>query len=352
MARRRPGGPQGKLRPTGTTRGAADRPAPDRHARRRSQILTSIAIALTVLAGLPTLLAFAGRWWWPFDLASSFRLHYAMVLAVATIGLLLLGRRGLAGAAAVLLLVNVVVVAPLWFGRTPPPEGPTLRVLAHNIYGGGPSRHAEILAALPSARADLAFFSQAMPDLAAAVEAGGTEHRLLFPREETDSVHALMVATAARDVIAADQVSLGPASPSSAVAVDVELDGRLIRVLGVHTRSPRTPSRAAIRDSELRHVAAWVRAQEVPVLVVGDLNTTPWSHAFRDLLAATELRDSQRGFGLQPTWPAGSGLAMIPIDHALVSPELAVVRRTTGPARGSAHRSLTIEVGWADADDG
>lgn len=295
------------------------------------------------------MLGFAGRWWWPFDVMSSFRLHYAMVLVASSLALLVLGRRGAAAAAALLFVVNAVLVVPLWFGRAPADDGAVLRVLSHNIHGGGAPRHADVVAALPSSRADLAFFSQASRQLASAVTQAAVGHRVIFPASPDE--HARVIVSGSRDVGRSQRVSLGSSSPSSAVAVEVELDGRTLHVLGVHTRSPRSPSRAAVRDRELAHVAAWVRSHEGPVLVIGDLNVTPWSHAFRDLLSETGLRDSQRGFGVQPTWPAGSGLLMIPIDHALHSPELAVVRRTTGPALGSAHRSLTVEIGWAVPDD-
>jgi hypothetical protein len=79
------------------------------------------------------------------------------------------------------------------------------------------------------------------------------------------------------------------------------------------------------------------------VVVVGDLNITPWSHAFRSLERAG-LRNSQRGFGLQATWPAGYGPFMVPIDHALHSRDLTVTHREVGPAHGSSHRSVLVEL--------
>ena len=82
-----------------------------------------------------------------------------------------------------------------------------------------------------------------------------------------------------------------------------------------------------------------------PVLVVGDLNATPWSSGFRALERRGSLVDSLRGRGLQPSWPEGFGPLMIPIDHALHTTDLAVADRRTGPASGSAHRPLVVSAG-------
>jgi len=71
--------------------------------------------------------------------------------------------------------------------------------------------------------------------------------------------------------------------------------------------------------------------------------TTPWSAVFGNLLKASNLRDSSRGRGVQPTWPARLPLFWIPIDHFLHSPELQVISKRTGPAVGSDHLPLLIE---------
>jgi len=93
---------------------------------------------------------------------------------------------------------------------------------------------------------------------------------------------------------------------------------------------------------------------------VGDLNTSPWSAHFQDLLHHTVLRDSQRGFGLQGTWPQfysplGNdtllsrlggllGLAQIPIDHVLISPEWQVGHWKRLDPVGSDHWPIEVDL--------
>jgi endonuclease/exonuclease/phosphatase (EEP) superfamily protein YafD len=71
--------------------------------------------------------------------------------------------------------------------------------------------------------------------------------------------------------------------------------------------------------------------------VVGDLNVTPWSPTFRDLLQAPGLVDTARGRGLRGTWPVCLPGMRIPIDHCLVSGDLQVLDRQVGPGVGSDH---------------
>ena len=71
--------------------------------------------------------------------------------------------------------------------------------------------------------------------------------------------------------------------------------------------------------------------------MAGDLNATPWSHGFRQLVRPRGLRDSALGRGVQPTWNARCWAPRIPIDHVVVSPEVQVSARTIGPDVGSDH---------------
>ena len=76
------------------------------------------------------------------------------------------------------------------------------------------------------------------------------------------------------------------------------------------------------------------------LIVVGDLNTSPWSPHFRDLLTATGLRNAAAGHGWIPTWPTWFWPALIPIDHVLVRGPLGVEDLERGPDVGSDHYPL------------
>jgi len=57
------------------------------------------------------------------------------------------------------------------------------------------------------------------------------------------------------------------------------------------------------------------------------------------------LKDSEVGFGFQPTWFAPTGLPFIPIDHLLTSRNVCVLERKIGPAIGSDHLPVFARIG-------
>ena len=91
-------------------------------------------------------------------------------------------------------------------------------------------------------------------------------------------------------------------------------------------------------------ILALVIHEEDPVIVLGDLNATPWSPVFKKLLGETRLVDARRGFGLRPTWPSTFPPLWIPIDHCLVSPGIEIRDFRVGPACGSDHHALVVDM--------
>jgi endonuclease/exonuclease/phosphatase (EEP) superfamily protein YafD len=88
-------------------------------------------------------------------------------------------------------------------------------------------------------------------------------------------------------------------------------------------------------EVQMRELAQFVRHIDGPLVLAGNLNTSPWSRSFRALRVATGL--SPAGM-LMPSWPAWPiALPQVALDHIFVSPELAVSASGTGPAVGSDH---------------
>ena len=77
-------------------------------------------------------------------------------------------------------------------------------------------------------------------------------------------------------------------------------------------------------------------------MVVGDLNTVSWDRAMWRLCSSSGLRVGTVPH--EPTFPSVLGLALIPIDHVLVSPGAAVVRSSTFVIPGSDHRGLIADI--------
>ena len=81
--------------------------------------------------------------------------------------------------------------------------------------------------------------------------------------------------------------------------------------------------------------------------MTGDFNASTWSRGFALVGDPADLINSQRGFGVQPSWPAGNPLVGIPIDHLIHSRELTTIDRHLGESLGSDHFPLIVTIGWA-----
>jgi endonuclease/exonuclease/phosphatase (EEP) superfamily protein YafD len=101
----------------------------------------------------------------------------------------------------------------------------------------------------------------------------------------------------------------------------------------------------SVRNSQLADIALQRTSFGRDWILTGDLNTSPWSPYFVKLIQQTGLRDSQLGFGVQPSWPVDSLLFRIPIDHVLVSERFVVLNRELGPNTGSDHLPVIVELG-------
>jgi endonuclease/exonuclease/phosphatase (EEP) superfamily protein YafD len=130
--------------------------------------------------------------------------------------------------------------------------------------------------------------------------------------------------------------------PSIIVEIDTP-QGRCT-VVATHPLPPGGKSNSDFRNDQLAELPRWVRQASSPVLLLGDLNATPWNHYFRRFLDEAGLKDSARGRGVFPTWPSTfSPLMRIPIDHCLYGTGIEIVDRQTGPQVGSDHFPVIVD---------
>ena len=128
------------------------------------------------------------------------------------------------------------------------------------------------------------------------------------------------------------------------LTADIQIGGRAVRLAGVHLLSPMNRDRLKIRNRQLTEIADHLSDRDIPTIVMGDFNCTPWSPFLSDFLSRLNLRDSRLGFGYQASWNALHPFLLIPIDHAFVSPEIHVHSRILGDFAGSDHYPLVFEV--------
>jgi len=320
---------------------AADEPLPAPRAENpRRRLLRGVATLWLVLLALVSVLSLAGDGWWVIDLLSHFHAIYLLVASLAAAGFAALRWWGLALGAAALTAFEAALVLPLYV----PPSvevdaaAPRLRVVSYNMLSGNPhtpdaARYVvglepDVVVLLEATPPQIEAFTTALPSW----------HAITEPRSDAFGIAVL---TRQRPS-AARVVTPGP-KWTPAIELALPLGERTVTIFAVHPPPPVSRDYTRTRDELLRTVSRWAAASEDPVLVVGDLNATPWSSIMREILGEGPLRSTQR-HGLHATWPAVLGPLGLPIDHALVSGALEPVSRSVEPAFGSDHRMLLVEL--------
>jgi endonuclease/exonuclease/phosphatase (EEP) superfamily protein YafD len=284
---------------------------------------------------------FFGGSWWVLDLLAGFRHQLAVGLMICALVALLARWKKTAVAIGLLAAVNLALVVPLYIGPNRPETG-ELRIVSFNVLASN-RRFAEVVDFIRGSEADVVVLHEVTSRWEQEIEEAAATfddwpYEITEARARGDLFGSLVLVEAGAVV---ESFGFALTDPR---AIEILLpDG--VALLAIHPLSPSSEFRAQQNDRQLLFAANWAAGQHGPAIVVGDFNATPWSYPFRRLVSSTELSNSARGFGLDLSYPAdGHPLIRVPIDHLLFSDGLAVVDRRLGPAMGSDHFPLTVDL--------
>jgi endonuclease/exonuclease/phosphatase (EEP) superfamily protein YafD len=304
-----------------------------------------LLVACGAILCAATILGFFGKAWWALDLFAHFRVQYFVGLSLLAMILLLSRQHRAAACFCVFGVVNLATIVPFYTGKSPPPANGShiYRSLLINVntHHGSPSRVAraiekvapDILVLLEVDEGWLTALGDALRPY---------PHWIGMPREDNFGIALYSRQPFVREEI----LHIGEAGVPSLLAELDMRDGRLA-VLATHPLPPSGGENSRLRNDQLNLLAAIARDSSVPLILVGDLNATPWSWPYRQLLRDSGLRDSAMGRGLIPTWPTFMPPLLIPIDHFLHSDKVHVSKRSVGPRTGSDHYPLLVEFALA-----
>jgi endonuclease/exonuclease/phosphatase (EEP) superfamily protein YafD len=316
-------------------------------------------LALALVTLFFSVLAFIGSINCYVDLLAHFRVQYALTMLGAVVLAVTVRSWRVAAVAAVPLVLNAAVILPLYVPAstaTIDESIPPLKIVSFNVHTSNRQfddvaeyllrESPEIILLV---EIDDVWMQQMSQRLTGYRQIEGQPQNnnfglALFTR--TDAAPLVVKATELRHLS-------GGASAGPAIFAQFHWHDQPLSLLGVHPVPPMTEPNAASRDAELAAAARWSLDQQgsgQAAIVIGDFNATPWSYAFRKLEHEGNLTNSQRGFGIQPSFKANwPRLLGIPIDHCLHSNKLRVVERVVDTnGYGSDHRPLMVSVAWVE----
>lgn len=282
---------------------------------------------------------------WLMDLAVHFRLQYGALALLGCAILAATGEPGLAALAFLVAAVNALVAAPLLFSRRSRKtavgcgQTPAIRVASINVYYRN-HQYQRVIDFIARERPDavvLLEINRAWEEALSGVDAEYA-HRYTARGKKGKGITLL-----SRWPFVAAGMLPGYSDVQSALAATLQIHGQSVQVLGVHTTWPMGRRRSGLRNTQLQFLGEFARTQTGPLIILGDLNISPFSPHFQALLAAGHLRSAAHGYGWQPTWPTFMPPAGIQIDHAVSNAGIAITGFRRGASVGSDHLPIVIE---------
>ena len=296
--------------------------------------------ALVACAGcVPTYTGFLGTAWWRFDLTSHFRVQYFVVLTAGTI-VFAVGRKWkMAIVPGISAVLNLALILPLYSGPSVPENrGRPFRAVMMNVHRSN-TQHDKVLTFIRSSDPDVVLLLEVNDIWMKALQAIQADYPYSRCVPRSDNFGIVLLSRV--QFVAAEVPYFGSAGKPTIVA-RFDIEGRPLTIVGTHPVPPVSRRCSHYRNEQLEQVAAFVREQEGSVIVLADVNMTSWSPHFRTFLRRSGLRDSRKGFGVQPTWPSYNPILRIPIDHCLVSDGVVIHDRRVGSDVGSDHYPIVI----------
>lgn len=303
---------------------------------------SAVLFVIGTMASLATVLGFFGATWWGWDRLADWRFPLMVVLVVAAIVYGLVFRRAISAVFLLAAIVNAILLAPLWLS-TQAAAGSTdrIRVVSFDTSGSGDHRK-DIATWVDSVEADIALLFRTTGDWDDTLATVGIPYRIVRAPLGSDAVGAAIVLVRGN----VDATAITPL-PGSDITLRIGLGSTQVTLAGLASTNPG--SSIAANDRIARFSSLNTAATELlePIVVVGNLETSRWSHAFE--VIAVGMNNSEDGFGYSATWPSADwptigDYAGLPVDHALYRGDITVPARRVGPDLGPAHRPLVFEL--------
>lgn len=292
---------------------------------------------LTIAFSLLTLLSANHH---ALQLFSHFRLQYLVAATLLTVLFVVLQLRRYAVLLFATAFINGAHVLPWYFDEPYVTDGRDLKLLNANVLATS-SEYEQLFTLIDREQPDIVVLQEISSPWAEQLGrlTGSYPHSSIASRDGNFGIALLSkFPLASEATIASDPLGF----PTIVATIDVS--GQPLQLVATHPMIPLGRRNFDDRNEQLVSVANLLRRTTGPRVLVGDLNTSLWDVNYQYLEARTGLRNARRGFGITPTWPTFFPVAMIPIDHVLVSAEIGVRDVRTGPRIGSDHLPLVVTI--------
>lgn len=312
-------------------------------------IITGILSVLMLCVSIFTFGGFFSKFIWIFDLFSHFRFQYSVFFLFMLVLCILLKRRKLFLLSMVLFLISIVSIIPLYipyggFDKGNANSSQVVKLVQFNVLTGNRDYQSFIK-----------YIEEKNPDIISLNEVNQSwidnlnlsqeyQYNVMEIREDNFGI-----ALFSKIKLLNPRIEyFGDAGLPSAAA-EFYTGDKEVSILATHPLPPVNRRNFELRNNQFDSIIRNRDNFKRSMILLGDLNATSWSYGFQNLLKGTELYDSRRGYGIGFSWPSSLPVLSLPIDHCLVSKDIEVLKRETGPNLGSDHLPVYVELRIAGA---
>jgi endonuclease/exonuclease/phosphatase (EEP) superfamily protein YafD len=301
-----------------------------------------LPIFLAALVCSATIGSFLGSWSWQLDLLSHFRPQLAVAALATLVVAVLASSRVVLILSLAATLVNVAPMASYLFGGVRAAESTgiddrtRLRVLTFNMHGRSTDQDA-FRQMIEREDPDLILLAEAPHDTSYLMSGWDTRYPYRISSAQALPLDVVMISRWKPRSWSADRSAAQFRSVLTVHLCHPSRPGHCFTLVGLHAAQPfgedilRQRTQIDIATREVR------AASTGAVVLMGDLNLTPWSSTFRALIGGTQLHDTAKIRKLTATWSSRSPLFGLPIDHILVNGHFKVLENRVGENLGSDH---------------
>lgn len=335
--------------PSGTARASSTPSSRKTPARWLTRVLTLLAIGLSVAASM--------KFWpmqppYPLSAIESEAVWMLMPVWIA-LGIALASRhRKLTIALGLVAAVHVYWSCEWVFnmGGTANADAPRLRVCSANLLAPQPSP--TFARELHAMHVDVLIAEELSNEWMALLEREGLHsqypHRFLEPHVVTEDYFGLGIYSR-YPILSQERIEFG-AQRFPLMRVDLNVQGRTVRVYAVHTMPPMDGELLAFQERQnnvlLSHLLNDASDPAIDVVLAGgDFNASPTSHQYQRFLDAGLIAAHEAtGQGFSMTWPNGTrAIPPMRLDHFFLSRGTPISVRK-GIGQGSDHAPIVLDL--------
>ena len=308
------------------------------------KILKALISVAGTLAGVLLIYSFLAPWAPLADSVGHFRFYLAVVTILAALAFCFWRdwwMAGVAGAVSFAGIVGLTPAIPFWDSAPSGGASPAITLVQLNLSFRNRTPEA-VAAFVRRERADIVTLQEVTAKTGRVLELLAKDYPYSIRCSFLPRVGG--VAVLSRFPRAPD-ASAGCVEGKGLAWLRVMVGGRPVSVASLHLNWPYPFAQA-------RHIGdidAPLRDIPRPVLLAGDFNAAPWSHAvsrIEDATDATVARGLRFSYDIRvKLWALP---VPMPIDHVLLPAELLPIEIRLGPGPGSDHRSVVAKLAFAD----